>query len=257
MSETGRLQVSPLDRLVVLRGILKDPVVGALHTLLATDPSDDVARTRAYAELAFQLFSRGDTTLREQVLAAVLDDENIYLDLTRAGEEPSRALRMALECDLRNIQAACAGTADDLKGEVCDAHLLPSIQMGIDRNFVVAYHRCILDEEISAEDLIEEARQKEDEPHSEPKHLQTEQESEQDEPIPTEESKMDETEAEAETVTEDAPQKAPDGPKESDTREVNDEGDSKLKFHLPDVNLPKMPEPVAKVGKRITNWLKN
>ncbi len=253
MSETGRLQVSPLDRLVVLRGILKDPVVGALHALLATDPSDDVARTRAYADLAFQLFSRGDTTLREQVLAAVLNDENIYLDLTRAEEEPSRTLRMALECDLRNIQAACAGNADDLKGEVCDAHLLPSIQMGVDLNFVVAYHRCVLDEEISAEDLIEEARQEEDVPHSEPKHLQLESE----ESTPTEESQADEPTTKTETATEDAPQEAPDASEEPDTREADDEDDSKTKFHLPDVNLPKMPEPVANVGKRISNWLKN
>lgn len=253
MSETGCLQVSPLDRLVVLRGILQDPVVGALHTLLATDPSDDVARTRAYAELAFQLFSRGDTTLREQVLAAVLDNENIYLDLTRAEEEPSRTLRMALECDLRNIQAACAGTADDLKGEVCDAHLLPSIQMGADLNFVVAYHRCMLDEEISAEDLIEEARLEEDVSHSEPKHLQ----SEPEQPTPQEESQENKPAAVAATATDDAPQKAPEDSKEPDTHEADGENDTKNKFHLPDVNLPKMPEPVANVGKRISNWLKN
>ncbi len=142
MSERSALFVSPLDRLVVFRHVLDGTVVGALRDLLATDPTDDVMRTRAYAELASWVFADTERpSLREQVLAALLADENAFTETLRAGKEPSRALKAALESDLRNVQAACEGSVEMLKGEVSEPGLLPSFEMGEYIGFVASYYR--------------------------------------------------------------------------------------------------------------------
>ena len=142
MSERSAALVSPLDRLVVFRHVLDGTVVGALRDLLATDPTDDVMRTRAYAELASWVFADAEhPSLREQVLAALLADKNAFTETLRSGKEPSRALKAALESDLRNVQAACEGNVESLKGEVSEPELLPSFEMGEYIGFVAAYYR--------------------------------------------------------------------------------------------------------------------
>ena len=138
MSTTERLL---LDKLVILRGLLDDPVVRATRVVLQADQGDLSALVNAYAELAHCLFESATPALRPYVANAAANDDNVYVRTILAGEVPARSLRTAVEADLRVLQEACDVVGALYASEVMGAVVLPAFDMGPAQNMVVAYHR--------------------------------------------------------------------------------------------------------------------
>lgn len=138
MSTTDRLL---LDKLVVLRGLLDDPVVAATRVVLQADRGDLTDLVNAYAELAHCLFESGTPALRSYVLQAAANDNNVYVRTLSVGQQPSRSLRSAVENDLRTLQEACDVVAKLYADEVMGVVVLPSFEMGDSINMVVSYHQ--------------------------------------------------------------------------------------------------------------------
>lgn len=109
-----------LETLSVLRGLLADPVISSLMSVL-----DDPTASN-YAEFASRLYSANGGHLSEYVREILSNSENVYVRTVGAGEPVSNFMNEALVTELSILQEIADLTHTELKSEIHYDGFLPA-----------------------------------------------------------------------------------------------------------------------------------
>ncbi|MBQ4097394.1 MAG: DUF815 domain-containing protein, partial [Clostridia bacterium] len=109
-----------LETLSVLRGLLADPVISSLMSVL-----DDPTASN-YAEFASRLYSANGGYLSEYVREILSNSENVYVRTIGAGECVSDFMHDALVSELSILQEIADLTHTELKSEIHYDGFLPA-----------------------------------------------------------------------------------------------------------------------------------
>lgn len=110
------------DSLVIFRGILNDPVIGAMSALCHTDDNDMSAKMKRYSEMVSALYEKTDC-LTDYIQELVLEHEHSCIVRAGAGVEVPDVMRRTLDSELEFLGMTAAITPAELMGENIPAAL--------------------------------------------------------------------------------------------------------------------------------------
>ena len=115
-----------LRALTVFRGLLSDPVVGALCTYLDCMENTWVqGSVSAYAELVSQLYQTDDGDLGKHILRVVRESENVYIHAVGRGETPPAYMTQCVAAELETLQEAASLSPERLRAGLDSVDYLP------------------------------------------------------------------------------------------------------------------------------------
>ena len=127
-----------MSALTIFRGLLDDPIIGALYTYLCSIGNEENA-VSAYSEFVSKLYARGHSDLDIYIQVAVFNNENTYVKQIGRGLSCDDAMYEALKNELALFDELSKLTPEILRAPIKYTGFLPSFGSGcvlIEDNYI-------------------------------------------------------------------------------------------------------------------------
>ncbi len=113
------------DLVAIFRGLAQDEVFHRLMILLGSDTRKLSGFLGDYSDFVTELYNKNTVDLTEYLLKITLEDENIYIRETAAGNKPPREMQECLVNELKFLQEVSQLTPEDFYGDSDYSGYLP------------------------------------------------------------------------------------------------------------------------------------